>query len=114
MKEEASMAYDNDNRGPTYEELEANRRDPEWGDPVGDLDLHAWHWLTTAEALHPRRRRKLDALMVRLVAATCSSSAPDGWVTGASSAGEIALALEEILAVMKELAPLVVDPTGHR
>ncbi len=101
----------------TYEECEANRHDLAWGDPVEQLGLHAAHWLESAYAHHPERRAELDALMQRLEEATGNVSAEDdaeGWVTGTATDGEIVVSLERIVAIMKELAPLLMDPTQNQ
>ncbi len=81
------------------------------------LGLHAAHWLESAYARHPERKAELDPLMERLHEATGDVSAEndaEGWVTGTSTDGEIVVALERIVAIMKELAPLLMDPTQNQ
>ena len=54
--------------------------------------------------------------MGRLDEATGNVSAENdakAWVTGTSTDGEIVVALERIVAIMKELAPLLMDPTQN-
>ena len=87
------------------------------GDPVVQLELHAAHWLESAYARHPERKAELDALMQRLDEATGNVSAEndaEAWTTGTSTDGEIVVALERIVAIMKELAPLLMDPTQNQ
>jgi len=97
----------------TYEEAEANRRDPQWGHPVRDLALHAAHWLETAIALHPERQAEIDALSERLDEATGDISAAGDhpeWRWRPATDGEVVVALHEIVAVMRDAAPLLKKP----
>lgn len=101
----------------SYEEAEAIRRDPEWGDPVLALAVHAHHWLESAVALHPELADEIDQLSDRLSLATGDETLPDdrlgGAVTAASSDGEIVRALSEIVEIMRIAAPLVSPRERH-
>ncbi len=102
----------------SYEEAEANRNDPQWGDPVMHLLVHASHWLESATALHPDLEKEMDELADRLSVAAGELAAKDDdprWISrGGATTGEVVLALAEIVEVMLILAPLVSNPeVGH-
>jgi hypothetical protein len=74
------------------------------------------HWLDTAHALHPELETELFALQDRVEEASGDISgetdAP-GWFTGTFTDGETVLALEKIVAIMRELAPLIMAPSRN-
>jgi hypothetical protein len=105
------MLNDREKYDMTFEECEQNRRDPQWGHPVLNLAVHASHWIGSAIALHPDRREELEALAVRLeeVTGDLGREGEQEIFTGIETEGEIIVALEEIVAIMRHLAPLLVD-----
>jgi hypothetical protein len=98
----------------TPEEIERNRTDPRLGDPVQQLALHAAHWIEAALARHPERRAEIDRLSARLDEATGERLSREGdqpeWPTRSVTDGEIVRALRDIVAVMREVATLLLDP----
>lgn len=95
----------------SYQEAEDNRRDPQWGDPVQQLALHASHWLEVAVIRFPHLSAQIDALGERLDVAVGTLSTQDGHFFGTGTDGEIVVALEKIVGVMRDVAPLLVDRT---
>ncbi len=112
------MADDHAGDHMTYEEAEANRRDPVWGDPVNQLMLHAFHWIDCAIALHPERIEEFHRLQERVERAAGENIT--GWDPGRpgqvrppSTDGEIVLALEMIVDVMRTLAAFTSDASSR-
>ena len=68
-------------------------------------------------ALHPERQAEIDALSERVEEAAGTISRENdaiGWTCVPRTDGEIVLALEQIVQVMKEAAPLLRNPSrGH-
>lgn len=95
----------------SYEEAEANRRDPQWGSPVQDLALHASHWIEVAGARFPHLHAQMDALNLHLAEAVGELGTEDGLLNGRQSDGEIVAALEKVVSIMREVAPLLADLT---
>lgn len=82
-----------------------------WGHPVRNLELFAWHWLAGALARAPERAEMLWRLMQRLEEATASLVVAEtmavGWVPPPAPDGDVLDALEKIVAVMREIGPMV-------
>ncbi len=89
-----------------YREAEAWRHDPRWGDPAEDLAVFTYQWLYSALARHPDRRDELDALQRRLWEASWPAV---GWHAGTCTDGELVRALEEIVGILRAIAPLLRD-----
>lgn len=85
-----------------------------WGHPVRNLELFAWHWLARAAAVAPERADELCRLMRRLEIATSRVAAPEttavGWVAPVLPDPETLASLEELVAVLRALAPIVTRP----
>lgn len=99
------------------EEAEAIRHDPQWGDPVRDLAVHASHWIESASAFHPERAEELEQLALRLSVATGDLALPTdvpGWISSRiSTDGEVVHALSQIVEMMRIVAPLLNSRDRH-
>ena len=110
------MAADDTPRDMTYEEAVENRRDPHYGDPVCDLGIHAYHWIDCAIALYPERIAEFHRLQDRIDPFLGHGGEPTShpdWPSIPTTDGEIVLALETIVDVMRQLAPFVTEPRGR-
>lgn len=90
---------------------DGNPRLPVRGQPVRQLELHAWHWLEVALERRPRHVPYLLRLMRRLDEASADLAAPGAgaraWVVDPEIDPKVVAALEEIVAVMRELAQVL-------